>query len=95
MRTKDSQNAAVERMSFWSDTTDLVYLGCLSEIPRQLMGKSKQDLPADFYEKRVYPGYTLTHDATLPIQRVEVLVPGEDKVLILWRVPYRRTMKVE
>ena len=95
--SKDLRNVQVENMPCWSDKTDLVYLGRVVEMPIQFMGKSRSEydrLP-DFYEKRVEPDFTLTHDATLPVQKIEALVPGEGKVVILWRVPYRKVMKVK
>jgi len=95
MTCEDARSFPMESMPFWSDETDLVYLGCVSVISRQSMGKSKNKLPKDFYEKRVYPDYTLIHDSTIPIQRIEALMPIEDKVVVLWRVPYRRRMKDE
>ena len=93
----DIRKVPVESMPCWSDKTDLVYLGRVVEMPLQLMGKSRSeyDLLPDFYEKRVEPGFTLTHDATLPVQKIEALVPGEDKVVILWRVPYRRAKNAQ
>jgi hypothetical protein len=97
MSNEKIRHVPVESMPFWSDKTDLVYLGYVREIPLQFMGKSRSeyDLSPDFYEHRDYPGFTLTHDATLPAQKVEALVPGEDKVVVLWRVPYRRVIKMK
>jgi hypothetical protein len=95
MTFKDVRYFPMESMPFWSNETDLVYLGCISVISRQSLRKSKNKLPKDFYEKRVYPDYTLIHDATVPIQRIEALMPVEDKVVVLWRIPYRRRMKGE
>ena len=95
MAFEDVRSFPMESMPFGSDETDLVYLGCVSVISRQSIGKSKNKLPKDFYEKRVYPDYTLVHDSTMPIQRIEALMPVEDKVVVLWRVPYRRRVKGE
>ena len=97
MPEEEIRHVACENMPCWSNNTDLVYLGYVSEIPLRFMGKSRSeyDLPPDFYQIREYPMFTLTHDATRPAQKIEALVPGEDKVIVLWRVPYRRKMKTE
>jgi hypothetical protein len=97
MSEEERRSLPIESMPCWSDKTDLVYLGRVVEIPLRFMGTSRADYSQmpDFYEKRVEPNYTLTHDATLPVQKIEALVPGEDKVVILWRVPYRRVMNVK
>ncbi len=97
MSAEERRSVPMESMPCWSEKTDLVYLGRVVEMPVAFMGKAraKYDQLPDFYEKRVEPDYTLTHDATLPVQKIEALVPGEDKVVILWRVPYRKVMNVK
>jgi hypothetical protein len=49
MTCEDVRSFPMESMPFWSDETDLVYLGCVSVISRQRIGKSKAKLPKDFY----------------------------------------------
>ena len=96
MSKEEVRHVACEKMPFWSNETDLVYLGYVTELPLRVMGKMRAefDVQPDFHQYREYPNFTLTHDLTLPAQKIEALIPGEDKVVILWRVPYRRTDKV-
>lgn len=75
--------------------SDLVYLGKVIELPVAGLYRRRTefDIPPDFHETYEYPHFVLKRDQTIAAETVEGKVPDKNKVLVMWRIAYRREKK--